>query len=380
MSLIIDALKKAQQLRLKGYEKSPILKYPHPDKKRRKSFKKQWILVGALFISLCLVLLILLRPVFPPLVTQPHRAVVSVEQKLSIPGEEKMSQEPQRDMVIKEENQPILPKKEKDSPDTKPKPSFEKKREEPLIKQVTEEAKEKPTKNILPEKAPSPLPLATPKEDVPPKSIQVEQEGEKNRAVTSEILTLFNSGVTFYHQKEFSKAIQAYQKVIELAPTYIEAYNNLGIIYQMFGDIDKAYEAYRKTTEINPKYEKGYNNLGMVLLLKGAYEEAQEAFQKALTLNSNNIESQINLGILFKGKSQWEKAIESYQKALAIDPYHRETHYNLALVYEQLGNLEQAISHYQQFVQLSTKSHPELVSRVQRHLDSLIKERRDKGK
>jgi hypothetical protein len=32
MSLIIDALKKAQQLRLKGSEGSPILKYPHPDK------------------------------------------------------------------------------------------------------------------------------------------------------------------------------------------------------------------------------------------------------------------------------------------------------------------------------------------------------------
>ena len=61
MSLIIDALKKAQQLRLKGSEGSPILKYPHPDKKRGRGSKKQWILVGAGLICLGILLFILLK-------------------------------------------------------------------------------------------------------------------------------------------------------------------------------------------------------------------------------------------------------------------------------------------------------------------------------
>jgi Flp pilus assembly protein TadD len=408
MSLIIDALKKAQQLRLKGSEGSPILKYPHPNKKRGSGSKKQWILIDAGLISLCIILLILLRPASSPLATQTNRAMVPMERKPSVPVAEKISQEPPKELVsLTKDKEPLptgqapnragsgqagaerlpyvgaalssrpsSPKGEKGSPETKP--SFNEKREETLVKQVTEEEKSKPRKKTVAEKSLPPLPPAAQKEETPPKSIGVEQEGGKDRTLTSDVLNYFNSGVTFYNQKEFSKAIQAYQKVIELDPTYVEAYNNMGIIYQMLGNADRAFGAYQKATEINPRYEKGYNNLGILLLLKGRYEEALEAFEKALAVNPNNIESHINLGILYKKKGQWEKAIESYQKALAIDPLHKETHYNIALLYEQLENLELAISHYQQFIQLSSKSHPELVSRVQRHLNALAEARRNK--
>ena len=120
------------------------------------------------------------------------------------------------------------------------------------------------------------------KEKAPDKSVEVKPEGEKDRPFPSEVLTHFNLGVQHYNQREFLKAIQAYQKVIELDSTYIEAYNNLGIIYQEMGDFDKAFGAYQKSIEINPQYEKGYNNLGIILDLKGRNEEALEAFQKAL--------------------------------------------------------------------------------------------------
>jgi tetratricopeptide (TPR) repeat protein len=72
------------------------------------------------------------------------------------------------------------------------------------------------------------------------------------------------------------------------------------------------------------------------------------------------------------------KAIESYQKALDINPLHREIHYNIALLYEQLENIELAIGHYQQFIKLSSPSHSDLVSKVQRHLDDLMKARKEK--
>jgi tetratricopeptide (TPR) repeat protein len=387
MSLIIDALKKAQQLRLKGSEGSPILKYPHPNKKRGSGSKKQWILIGAGLISLCIILLILLRPAASPLATQTNRAMVPMEKKTSVQVAEKISPEPSKKDEEPAEGlhyvgaalrgRPPQSQGEKVFPETQP--SLNEKREETLVKQVTEEEKSKPRKKTVAKKSLPPLPPAAQKEEAPPKSIGVEQEGEKDRTLTSDVLIHFNSGVSFYNQREFSKAIQAYQKVIELDPTYVEAYNNMGIIYQILGNADRAFGAYQKATEINPRYEKGYNNLGILLLLKGRYEEALEAFEKALAVNPNNIVSHINLGILYKKKAQWEKAIESYQRALVIDPLHRETHYNIALLYEQLENLELAISHYQQFIQLSSKSHPELVSRVQRHLNALEEERRNKN-
>jgi len=388
MSLIIDALKKAQQLRFKGSEGSPILKYPHPDKKRGRGSKKQWSLISAGLVSFCILLFVLLRPSSPPLATQSNRVIIPMEKKTSVQVAEKISPEPS-----KKDKEPLPtgqagaeglpyvgaalrghpPQSQGEKVFYKTQPSFNEKREETLVKQVTEEEKSKPRKKTVAEKSLPPLPSAAQKEEAPPKSIGLEQEGGKDRTLTSDVLIHFNSGVSFYNQREFSKAIQAYQKVIELDPTYVEAYNNLGIIYQMIGDVERAFESYQKSTKINPRYEKGYNNLGILLLLKGRNEEALEAFQKALAVNSNNIESHINLGILLKKKGEWEKAIESYRRALAINPLHGETHYNIALLYEQLENLELAISHYQQFIQLSSKSHPELVSKVQRHFNELMK-------
>ena len=398
MSLIIDALKRTQQLRLNGSEGSPILKYSPPKKKRGGRFKKRWIPVGAGLISLCVVLFVFLRPASSPLATQTNEILVPVERKPPLSAAEKISSEPPKEVLSLPENKdspptgqalnpagagqapnrtgseqtgtqaspsagaplsgrPSHPQREKKSSETKT--SFIGKKGESLSKRV-------------------PPPLVAQKKDAPPKSVGVEQNGGKDGTLASDVLNYFNSGVTFYNQKEYSKAIQAYQKVIELDPTYVEAYNNLGIIYQMMGDVERAFGTYQKATEINPRYEKGYNNLGILLLLKGNYEEALEAFQKALAINPKNIESHINLGILFMKKGQWDEAIESYQKALAIDPLHSETHYNIALLYEQLENLELAISHYQQFIQLSSKSNSELVSRVRRHLNALMKAKGDK--
>jgi len=400
MSLIIDALKKTQQLRLNGSESSPLVRYPSPNGTGRRNSKKQWIVIGGGLMSLCILLFVFLRPGSSPLATQTNGAIVPIDKKPLIPVAEKISATPPNEALnLPRDEEPLSAdlalnpsRLGRDSGQaagqrsSKPRVALSDRPSPPVREKVPST-----TKSSLPKQAPNekregsqikqsppPLPPATQKEEVAPKSIAVEQEGEKDHALASEVLSHFNSGVAFYNQKQFSKAIEAYQKVIELDPNYVEAYNNLGIIYQTTGDAKSALGAYQKATEINPKYVKGYNNLGLLFLLEGRYEEALEAFQKALAINSNHIESHINLGILFKKKGQWENAIESYQKALAIDPLHRETHYNMALLYEQLENLELAISHYQQFIQLSSKSYPELVVRVQRHLNALVEAKKNK--
>jgi len=400
MSLIIDALKKTQQLRLHGPEAPTLLRYPSPNRTGGRNYKKQWIVIGAGFISICILLFVFLKPATSPLATQTNGAVVSLEKTPFIPVAEKISSElpPETLSLPKDEeplptNQALNPSRlGRDSVQAVPqgasnaRVALSDRPSAPVREKATSATKpsihkqapnEKKGESVV-KQAPSPLASVTQKEDASPKSIAVEQERERGHPSASDVFNHFNSGVTFYNQKEFSKAIQAYQKVIELDPTYVEAYNNLGITYQTLGDMKNAFGAYQKSTEINPKYEKGYNNLGLLFLFEGRYEEALEVLQKALTINANNIESHINLGILFKKKGQGDKAIESYQKALAIDPLHRETHYNMALLYEQLENWELAINHYQQFIQLSSKSYPELVLRVQRHLNALAEAKGNK--
>jgi Tfp pilus assembly protein PilF len=387
MSLIIDALKKAQKLRLKEPKGTPVPGYSHPDnKKSLKSLGKRWIAISMGLASLVIFALIFWRLLPLPPTSIPVQTAVRTEKKPLVPIEERKPQEPSKEVLSPPKDVPSpefiegskdvqsLPKDvlsvSKGYPSISPLP-LPSKRVVPPIKQMAMEQKA-----IQPLTAtPSPALL---KESVPAKSIEVKPEGDKDRAVASETLTHFNLGVQCYNQREFLKAIQSYQKVIELNPTYIEAYNNLGLVYQEIGDLNRAFGAYQKSIEINPQYEKGYNNLGILFYLKGRNEEALESFQKALTINPNNIESHINLGVLYKKQGQMNKAIESYQQALDINPLHRETHYNIALLYEQLENIELAVGHYRQFIKLSSPSHSDLVSKVQRHLDNLMKAPKEK--
>ncbi|NWF91284.1 MAG: tetratricopeptide repeat protein [Syntrophaceae bacterium] len=373
MSLIIDALKKAQQLRFKERQETSSPAQPGTGNKGRRRSGGRWMVAGIGILSFLVFAILCWRSLSsPPYVPLPQPVRVVKKPPVSIP-EKKPEEMPKEIHISPEEILSSL----KDTPSS-PKDTLI-----PKKNVVSYGSIEKPkpvaalqkTVLALPKgglEKPAPA-LPSLKEKPPSKSLEVKRDDDRQHRLVSEILNHFNLGVQFQNRREFSKAIEAYQNVLRLDPTYVEAHNNLGMIYQETGDLDKAFEAYQKSVKINPGYEKGHNNLGVLLYLMGRHEEALESFQKALAINSNNIESHINLGVLFKKKGELAKAIECYQRALNIDPSHREIHYNVALLYEQLGDIEFAIGHYQQFIKLASQSHPELVSKVQRHLDYLWK-------
>lgn len=392
MSLIIDAIKKAQQLRLKDLKGAPFFKGPDPRREKRRIERRHlWALAAAGF---CLFLILLGSLSYSRWKSHESQPIVSA---LNAPAQEAAKKDFQGlrkeeasasrtewpslwekyetdetggDVLKKSKN-----KKKKKKKTTVSIESENDKIQNPLAPE--DETPVKPTTPLPDQPVQKPAPTL-PKQEALAKPKNSELETGKNRTAASDALIHFNSGVDFYHQRDYAKATQAYQKVIEIDPGYAEAYNNLGIIYQEAGDFDRALSAYQKAIEINPKYEKALNNLGVLLYLKGRYEESIQAFQKALALNANNIESHINLGILFKKQGQMEKAIESYHRALAINPLYGEAHYNMGLLYEQLEKIEMAISHYQKFIQVALKTHSDLVAQVKRHLNYLATKKKDK--
>ena len=399
MSLIMDALKRAQQLRSKDSKGTPFFKNA-PSKSSRTSLGKHWIVIGAILSCFIILAFVFLRPISPPQTSKPERAVVLIEKKVSLPVVEEKPPEPLREIANPEpaeEPKETLSAKpiqvsddylsqSKDFQQTKAplaiEPSIEKKKEEPPKKQVPAKKKAREVKLSNPrpkERNLSPVGQIKPslppslKEEALSKPTETERGEAKDQPIASEAIHHFNLAVSFSNQRETLRAIQSYQKAIELNPAYVEAYNNLGIIYQEAGDLDKAFQIYQKVTEINPQYEKAYNNLGIILHLKGRLEEATAAFQKALTLNPNNVESLINLGVLFRKQGQSDKGIEFYQKALAINPLRGETHYNIGLLYDEMENIDLAVNHYQKFIQLSSKAYPILASKVEHRVSILSK-------
>ena len=81
-------------------------------------------------------------------------------------------------------------------------------------------------------------------------------------------------------------AIAHWRKAIELAPEYVEAYNDLGTELLRRGRTDEALAAWQKATEVNPSFAPAYFNLGNALAARGRTEGALAAWRRGLELAS----------------------------------------------------------------------------------------------
>ncbi len=70
-------------------------------------------------------------------------------------------------------------------------------------------------------------------------------------------------GVAYTHKGEYDRAIDDYNKAIEINPKNSMAYNNRGFVYDIHkGEYDKAINDYNKAIEINPKDDMAYTDRG----------------------------------------------------------------------------------------------------------------------
>lgn len=374
MSLIIDALKKAQQIRLKESKSVPFFENRQLIKKSPK--KRKWLIIigaGVLFIIVYLSYnLIFSKYTYKPISLEPIIFNKNKNQPLHV------KEIPKIEINSKVENKTtsITPLKEsKNLIKPKYEAKVEKEKLEISVAAPNQERLDSPTdlkyKKVDIRKE---NPIEKVKKDEKESStIKIKDESREDLMNRKDIIAQFNLAVSLHNQMNIFKAIKAYQQLIEMDPYSFEAYNNLGVIYLEMGDYENSLKNFKKAIEINPKYEKALINLGITYYLKGDNQKAMEEFQKVLEINPDNVESYIHLGIIYKKMGQWEKGLESYKKALSIKQKNAEAHYNLGILYENMGNKDMAIYHYQKFIEIAEKDYPDLVTKLSHHIRNLMR-------
>ena len=114
------------------------------------------------------------------------------------------------------------------------------------------------------------------------------------------------------------KAIECYQKAIELKHDYAVAYNNMGITHGEKGNYDKAIECCQKAIELKPDDAEAYHNMGITHHKKGNYDKAIECYPKAIELKPDDANAYNNMGIAYQYLGNETKANDCFQKASMI--------------------------------------------------------------
>jgi tetratricopeptide (TPR) repeat protein len=100
------------------------------------------------------------------------------------------------------------------------------------------------------------------------------------------------------------KAVDDYQKALQLTPNDPALHNNLGSVYAEMGKVAEAQAEFQKAVDINPTGASGYYyNLGVVMYNQGRMDEASTALKKATDLDPNNANAFYWYGMALMGKA-----------------------------------------------------------------------------
>ncbi|HZK60708.1 MAG TPA: tetratricopeptide repeat protein, partial [Anaerovoracaceae bacterium] len=118
----------------------------------------------------------------------------------------------------------------------------------------------------------------------------------------------------------YDKAIEYFDKVIEINPENDWAWQNKGVSLSNLGREEEAIECYDRALELNPQNDRAWENKGVSLSNLGREEEAIECFDEVLSLNPQNDRAWERKGLSLSNLDREEEAIECYDRALELNP------------------------------------------------------------
>ena len=142
---------------------------------------------------------------------------------------------------------------------------------------------------------------------------------------------------------EYQKALDIYQRVIQINPKYTAArigmattLNNWGSEHARNKDWEQALACYEQALGYDPACRPALQNLGETLMrvgweqgASGDMEGAIGTYQKLIAVAPDNAEVHNNLGVIHFRKREYGKAKTYFETALALDADYDEAHANL---------------------------------------------------
>ncbi len=118
------------------------------------------------------------------------------------------------------------------------------------------------------------------------------------------------------------------------------------------GHMDEAIACYDKVLELEPGNVNAWNNKGVCYRRLGRLEEALSCYDRALRLQRHTASTWSNRGNILYTMGRFPEAIVSLNKAIEIDPLNESAWLNKALVEERLGLRGEAAISFQRFIDL----------------------------
>lgn len=145
-----------------------------------------------------------------------------------------------------------------------------------------------------------------------------------------------------YDAQNYTAAITRLQRIVELDPNMMRAYDSLGLCYDYLGQFNEAIKHYNRAVELNrlqpkpspwPHVDRAISLISLTQLV-----EAEKDLREALTYDARLPQAHYQLGRVLDMQGEYQAAVQSLKQAIFLEPTYPEPHYLLGRIYHRLGD------------------------------------------
>ncbi len=158
-----------------------------------------------------------------------------------------------------------------------------------------------------------------------------------------------------FELQDYYGCVHFLEEVIRTGKAYADAHHLMGLALHLSGHSQRAIEAFDRALELNPQYHEAHVHRGIVLNEMGRLPEAEEAFEEAVEARGKEREGipghhaaklanhHAHLGEAYAEAGAVEEAIEQYRTALRLGPTFHDLRYRLARMLLDAGRSLEAV-------------------------------------
>jgi len=160
-----------------------------------------------------------------------------------------------------------------------------------------------------------------------------------------------NLTVLYLDSDRIRKARESAEKTLKIDAGYVPGVVNMGIVHELLGERKKAEGFYRKAIEIDASSYIAHFRLAMLLIGDQRDSDALEEFNKTLEFRPDFSPAYNEMGLMALDNGNFSKALECLSRAVAIDSTFAIAYFNLGGIYSNMGEFRKAADAYTRYLQ-----------------------------
>jgi tetratricopeptide (TPR) repeat protein len=200
-------------------------------------------------------------------------------------------------------------------------------------------------------------------------TIQLRAAHDKSKAAKPSVIDISNAGVPkrameFYEKasklaeaRDYRGAIEQLKLAVARYPEFVNALNQMGVLYLQLNEPNLADEALRAALKIKPDAFGPLINRGVTLFRLARYPEAEVVLRNALKAQAESAVAYYYLGRTLNKMGRNNEAEAAYLRCIKLSPGEfKEAHRLLAAIYLERGALNRVIEELEIYLKLVPKA------------------------